>query len=251
MRAMISEVTRPWKQRSTVLRAARTIDAPRDRRHTPLASRQVFGLPRVVGNQFVFFAARRDRRLPPASRISVREPRPRPGAAVSGELAANRSGIGGDGRCFAVWSGPGVAAHLKPLGLDFVFGGAMSWQYDPDQHVDADTWLKFDESERIEAVKQYHRRAQVRLPNERLHAVTHVIVENQVALGEAYPVQSVLFRLMEEGLDRHDAIHAIGYVLAERLFAGLTKNSQPADLNSEYLEKLNRLTAASWKEQDK
>jgi hypothetical protein len=51
--------------------------------------------------------------------------------------------------------------------------------------------------------------------------MTHVIVENQVALGEAYPVQSVLLRLMEEGLDRHDAIHAIGSVLAERLFAGL------------------------------
>lgn len=127
----------------------------------------------------------------------------------------------------------------------------MSLQYDPDQHLNADTWLKSDESERIEAVKQYHRRAKVRLPNERLHAATHVIVENQVALGEAYPVQSVLFRLMEEGLDRHDAIHAIGLVLAERLFAGLTEKSQPADLNAEYLEKLNRLTAASWKEHAK
>jgi len=142
----------------------------------------------------------------------------------------------------------GAVAHLKLLGLDLVFGGAMSLQYDPDQPVDPDTWLKFDESERIEAVKQYHRRANVRLPNERLHAVTHVIVENQLALGEACPVESVLFRLMEEGLDRHDAIHAIGFVLAERLFAGLTEKSQPADLNAEYFEKLNRLTAASWKE---
>jgi hypothetical protein len=104
----------------------------------------------------------------------------------------------------------------------------MSLQYDPDQLVDADTWLKFDESERIEAVKQYHRRAKVRLPNERLHAATHVIVENQVALEEAYPVQAVLVRLMEEGLGRHDAIHAIGLVLAERLFAGLIKGEEPA-----------------------
>lgn len=127
----------------------------------------------------------------------------------------------------------------------------MSLQYDPDQHVDADKWLKFDESERIEAVREYHRRAKVRLPNDRLHAATHVIVENQVALGEAYPVQAVLFRLMEEGLDRHDAIHAIGLVLAERLFAGLREKRQPADLNAEYLEKLNRLTAAFWREQGK
>jgi hypothetical protein len=52
-------------------------------------------------------------------------------------------------------------------------------------------------------MKQYHW-----LPNERLHAATQLIVENRVALGKAYPVRSVLFRLMEEGLDRHDAIHA-------------------------------------------
>ena len=76
-----------------------------------------------------------------------------------------------------------------------------------------------------------------------------MIVENQVALGDAYPVQSVLFRLMEEGLSRHDAIHAIGLVLAERLFAGLRDEGQPADLNAEYLEKLNRLTAESWRKQ--
>ena len=78
----------------------------------------------------------------------------------------------------------------------------MSLHYDPERHVDPDAWLEFDESERIEAVKEYHRRAKVRLPNANLHAATHVIVENQVALGDAYPVQSVLFRLMEEGLSR-------------------------------------------------
>ena len=125
----------------------------------------------------------------------------------------------------------------------------MSLQYDPDRHVDPDAWFEFDEFERIEAVKEYHRRAKVRLPNAILHATTHVIVENQVALGDAYPVQSVLFRLMEEGLSRHDAIHAIGLVLAERLFAGLREEGQPADLNAEYLEKLNRLTAESWGKQ--
>ena len=125
----------------------------------------------------------------------------------------------------------------------------MSLQYDPDRYVGADAWLEFDESERIEAVKEYHRRAKVRLPNEILHATTHVIVENQVALGDAYPVQSVLFRLMQEGLSRHDAIHAIGSVLAERLFVALKEKGQPADLNAEYLEKLSGLTAESWRKQ--
>ncbi|HKE26610.1 MAG TPA: DUF1841 family protein [Bryobacteraceae bacterium] len=123
----------------------------------------------------------------------------------------------------------------------------MSLHYDPDRHIDPEAWLEFDEFERIEAVKEYHRRTKVRLPNEKLHAATHVIVENQVALGDAYPVRSVLFRLMEEGLSRHDAIHAIGLVLAEGLFAGSRQEGQTADLNAEYLEKLNRLTAESWR----
>jgi hypothetical protein len=125
----------------------------------------------------------------------------------------------------------------------------MPLRYDPDRHVDPDAWFESDESERIGAVKEYHRRAKVRLPNATLHATTHVIVENQVALGDAYPVKSVLFRLMDEGLSRHDAIHAIGLVLAERLFAGLREEGQPADLNAEYLEKLTRLTAESWRKQ--
>ena len=126
---------------------------------------------------------------------------------------------------------------------------ALRSRHDPDRHVDPDAWLEFDESERIEAVKEYHRRTEVRLPNANLHATTHVIVENQVALGDAYPVKSVLFRLMEEGLSRHDAIHAIGQVLAEGLFGALKEKGQPADLNAEYLAKLSRLTAESWRKQ--
>ena len=35
--------------------------------------------------------------------------------------------------------------------------------------------------------------------------MAHVVVENQVALGEATPVPATLDRLMDEGLDRHDA----------------------------------------------
>jgi hypothetical protein len=77
--------------------------------------------------------------------------------AASAFLTPQRRGGAADTEAVLQSGGPGVVAHLKPLGLDLVFGGAMSVQYDPDQHVDADTWLKFDESERIEAVKKYHR----------------------------------------------------------------------------------------------
>jgi hypothetical protein len=77
-------------------------------------------------------------------------------------------------------------------------------------------WLGTDEGERIELVSAYHRRQKIKLPNSQLHAVIHVVVENQLALGEE-TVVNTLSRLQGEGLSRHDAIHAIGSVLAENL----------------------------------
>jgi len=122
-------------------------------------------------------------------------------------------------------------------------------RYDPHQHVDPDSWLALDESERIESVSQYHRRKKIRLPNETLHALMHVIIENQVALGDAYPARAVLFRLMEEGLDRHEAVHAIACALSDQIFVALKHEGAKSDLNSDYLKRLERQTAESWRKQ--
>ena len=62
-------------------------------------------------------------------------------------------------------------------------------------------------------------------PNAKVHAVMHAIIENQIALGDEIPVQRTAQRLMDEGLDRHDTIHAIGSVLVGHMF-DLTR--QPA-----------------------
>jgi hypothetical protein len=121
-------------------------------------------------------------------------------------------------------------------------------RYDPHQHIDPKAWNAVDEFDRIESVQAYHRRNRIRLPNERLHAVIHTIVENQVALGDAHPTHAVLSRLMEEGLDRHEAIHAIGSVLSDQILA-VVKEEHDGDLNAEYAERLNRLTAESWRSQ--
>lgn len=134
-------------------------------------------------------------------------------------------------------AGP-AAAKAEPVNL----------RYDPYQHIASEAWQALDESERIESVQQYHRRNRIRLPNQRLHAIIHVIVENQVALGDTFPARAVLLRLMEEGLDRHEAVHAIGSVLSQQLFAAVREEAG-ADLNAQYVEKLNRLTAESWRKQ--
>ena len=119
-------------------------------------------------------------------------------------------------------------------------------QYDPHQHVASGAWQALDEPERIESVRQYHRQNRIRLANESLHATTHVIVENQVVLGDTFPARAVLLRLMAEGLDRHEAIHAIGSALSEQLFAAL-RGEGGDDPNAQHAEKLNRLTAESWR----
>src|SRR6185503_7027172 len=89
--------------------------------------------------------------------------------------------------------------------------------YNPDLSPTAKEWLQSDEGERIVLVSAYHHDNHIKLANAQLHAVMHVVVENQLALGEE-GVINTLTRLQSEGLSRHDALHAIGSVLAENLY---------------------------------
>jgi hypothetical protein len=52
---------------------------------------------------------------------------------------------------------------------------------------------------------------------------------------------------MEEGLDRHDAIHAIGSVLAAHLHDVTKAEESAAPPQDAYFAELDRLTAASWR----
>ena len=85
--------------------------------------------------------------------------------------------------------------------------------YDPDRKLDVEAWLDLDEDERMSLIMDYHRRARIKLPNAKMHVIVHTIVENQAALGSGYVVAETLERLMGEGFDRHEAIHAVGSVL--------------------------------------
>jgi hypothetical protein len=119
--------------------------------------------------------------------------------------------------------------------------------YDPDTPPTATDWLGTDEGERIELVLAYHRRRKIELPNSQLHAVVHVVVENQLALGE-HVVVNTCARLQKEGLSRHETVHAIGSVLAENLYE-LMQEEQDVDGEPyrRYLERLQRLTAKNWR----
>jgi Domain of unknown function (DUF1841) len=124
-------------------------------------------------------------------------------------------------------------------------------QYDANEQPDPDVWLELDETERLDSVSDYHRRTGVQLETPELHAMAHVVVENQVALGEATSVPEALDRLINEGLDRHDAVHAIGSVLMKIVFDAVHERDDGSDINAKYRQELATLTAANWRSQSK
>ena len=117
--------------------------------------------------------------------------------------------------------------------------------YDPNQIPDPDWWKELDESLRLELVAAYHQSSGIHLPNILLHAAFHTIVENQLAEG-LDEVQYTLDRLLGEGLDRHDAVHAIGSVLVGQV-QGILQDSPPGQEQSQaYFQELEKLTAKKW-----
>jgi hypothetical protein len=121
-------------------------------------------------------------------------------------------------------------------------------KYDPEVDQQADEWLATGEAERIAAVEAYHRRHRIRSPRPTLHATIHTIVENQLALGEQVVIEA-LARLTSEGLSRHEAVHAIGMVLAEQIYGALKdQTGGKSDLNKPYLERVRQLTADQWRQ---
>lgn len=123
-------------------------------------------------------------------------------------------------------------------------------QYDPYAGPSMDEWKSLDEAEQMILVEKYHRRAGEELPNHKVHAMVHTMVENQVALGDEIPIAAELERLMNEGLDRHEAIHAIGSALVEHIHEMQTGNpsEDPDERNRQYYSKVQAMTAEKWRE---
>jgi hypothetical protein len=119
-------------------------------------------------------------------------------------------------------------------------------KYDPMAAPDPDAWLALDESERIDLVEDFHARHRIELPNPHLHAIAHAVVENQIAADDPVLVRVKLRQLLAQGLDRHDAIHAIGSVLMGHLTDLAAGRVADADPNRRYGSTLRRLTARQW-----
>jgi hypothetical protein len=117
-------------------------------------------------------------------------------------------------------------------------------RYDPDRAPEPAEWLALPEFDRFDAVRRHHKKAKCRAGNARVHAVIHVTVENQLAEGHP-EATAAMARLLAEGLDRHDALHAIGSIVAHDIF-DIMKAERSHDPEA-YARKLRSLTAASWR----
>jgi hypothetical protein len=75
-----------------------------------------------------------------------------------------------------------------------------------------------------------------------VHATFHVVVESQIAEGELR-VSRAMERLTAEGLDRHEALHAVASVLAQHLHRIATAAATHSISNEDYFAEVEQLTA--------
>ncbi len=115
-------------------------------------------------------------------------------------------------------------------------------RYDATVGPNPGEWKSSDEAERLRAVRAHHAGDQADLPDVRLHAALHVVVENQIAEGHK-AVLRALERLTAEGLDRHSAIHAISSVVARQMHA-LLKDAAAGFDAAAYARDLDALSAS-------
>jgi hypothetical protein len=122
--------------------------------------------------------------------------------------------------------------------------------YDPDVGPDPADWLALDEGERLRRAREYHERHAASLANLEFHAAIHAVIENQIAMGDEMLVRQALERLMAEGLSRHEAVHALGSVLAETMIAIVhgEKGEEAERCRADaYNDAIARMTAEDWR----
>lgn len=119
--------------------------------------------------------------------------------------------------------------------------------YNPSKAPDPEGWQSLDESEQINLVEDFHLGTNEEIPEGggMLHASIHVIVENQIAMG-VEPVPETITKLIRQGLDRHEAIHAVGAIICENVYGLLNANEKSWDAKR-YRRRLEKLTAKRWK----
>lgn len=121
-------------------------------------------------------------------------------------------------------------------------------RYDAQQEPPAKVWIELDEQERTMLIDHHHQRLgrrHVKMPNPALHASMHAVIENQLAENNPPATRAALVRLMNEGLDRHEALHAVASIVSAHMFE-MMKSQKDFD-EATYCRELDALSAESWR----
>lgn len=100
-----------------------------------------------------------------------------------------------------------------------------------------------DEAIHTRVVEEHARRPHPHLEPDamRAHLLIHELVEKQLAERDPPEVATALHRLLADGLDRHEAVHAIGTTVAGEAFQML-REGRVLD-RDKYVRALDQLTA--------
>lgn len=133
-----------------------------------------------------------------------------------------------------------------------------SQQYDPSRGPDP-SWAQLPLDERIRQVEGFHRRHRppasfaagpswLAEASDLDHALAHVWAEGMLLSSqpEYDPLRSQVSRLIEEGLDRHEAVHAVALTWMESVqrTAMVRLKDNPV---AEMCRDLEELTAERWR----
>jgi hypothetical protein len=119
--------------------------------------------------------------------------------------------------------------------------------YDVANPPSRQEWLAMDESERIAAVQEAHRRTRSPVgQNAHAHAAIHVVVENRLAEGHAVVV-AAYDRCRAAGLGRHATIHALASVVTRHMLAAVQEEPFDPDAADRDFEALDPATFKSTK----
>jgi len=103
--------------------------------------------------------------------------------------------------------------------------------YNPNQPPEPEAWSALPDAQRFKRVRRVHRLLDKKKVNIDVHAILHVIVENQIAANDPPETARAVERLVGEGLDRHTALHAAALVITDHIPEG--DDIKPEDLLDE------------------
>ena len=119
--------------------------------------------------------------------------------------------------------------------------------YNPNIQIDKQQWLEMDEAQRIAIVETFHAQNDEDLEEEAktLHASFHVIVENQIAQNVTI-VEQTIAKLIRQGIDRHEAIHAISAIMSEDILNAARGEGEEFTIKK-FRKKFEKITAKRWR----